>query len=389
MRSPLHTPNSFFRSDPDYEPFGLAVLRGLTPGRFGLVAGLWFMLAVVRPLGNWYWDTFAQPNIDWVEFFEDIADVLVDYGKNLLRLMPALLMVTVADNLSLGATTLRRIVVLITSVTLGSVCYWLLFWAAAPDFASKWGFFRFMTLAFCRVFPWAALLTAALFFRERERRTATAAAQADVDRVRFDDQMAEAQLRVLQAQIEPHFLFNSLANIQGLYKTHPEHGRRLIRDLSQYLRAALPQMRDRASTLRRELALASAFLRVLQVRMGDRLKVKIEIPSTLEGLSVPPMMLPTLIENAVKHGVGPSRTGGTVRIHAQRMDDRLRIAVIDDGVGFRTSSGTGIGLANIRARLATLYGRSASLRVIANPGAGVTATLDLPCDAPERDHSGA
>ncbi len=137
-------------------------------------------------------------------------------------------------------------------------------------------------------------------------------------------------------------------------------------------------MREAASTLRREIALSQAYLRVLQVRMGNRLKVEIDVPHRLQEASVPPMMLPTLVENAVKHGIAPLPRGGTVHIRAEQVGERLRVAVSDNGAGFRHTSGAGVGLANTRARLATLFGSEASFSVVANVNAGVTATLELP-----------
>jgi len=244
-------------------------------------------------------------------------------------------------------------------------------------------FFFFLTLL------WGALLTGALFFLERERRMAAATQRASLDRVDLDRQMAEVRLQMLQAQIEPHFLFNSLATILGLYREDAREGSRLIKDLADYLRGALPQMRETISTLRRELALSQAYLRVLQVRMGNRLKVEIDVPRRLQDASVPPMMLPTLVENAVKHGIAPVPKGGTVHIHAEQVGGRLSVAVSDDGAGFRHASGAGVGLANLRARLATLFGNDASLDVVANVGPGVTATLQLPLQALQRQGGAA
>ena len=197
-------------------------------------------------------------------------------------------------------------------------------------------------------------------------------------RLSLDRQMTEASLQVLQAQIEPHFLFNTLANIKRLYLIDPAQGRTLLRNLSDYLRAALPQMREPGSTLRRELALTQAYLNVLQVRMGERLTVEVAVPGELLDASLPPMMLPTLVENAIKHGINPLPRGGTVRISAEHHDTMFKLMVADNGAGFRKESGTGIGLANTRARLASLYGTGARLSLNANPGGGVVAAIELP-----------
>jgi sensor histidine kinase YesM len=194
--------------------------------------------------------------------------------------------------------------------------------------------------------------------------------------------MIEARLQALQAQIEPHFLFNTLANIKELYATESARAKPLIHELAAYLRAALPQMRDTGSTLARELSLARAYLSVLQVRMGQRLRVAIDVATDLQDASMPPVMLLTLVENAVKHGIGPRPQGGTIAIRAERTVERLRVAVSDDGVGFPKGFGSGIGLANIRARLTALYGDAGSLIVGANPGGGVIATIEMPFTIP-------
>jgi LytS/YehU family sensor histidine kinase len=199
-----------------------------------------------------------------------------------------------------------------------------------------------------------------------------------INRLALDRQMTEAHLQALQAQIEPHFLFNTLANIRRLYQVDAAQGKRMIHDLSSYLHAALPQMREAGSTLRRELAMAQAYLNLLKVRMGGRLKVEINVPVELLDASLPPMMLPTLVENAIKHGLNPLPQGGTVSISAARDREKLKIDIADTGAGFQKASGSGVGLANTRARLATLYGAEARLTLHANSGGGVTATIELP-----------
>jgi LytS/YehU family sensor histidine kinase len=273
------------------------------------------------------------------------------------------------------------------AVTLGAAIFaWLIDPDPDPQMLAHFGALRLWVADFATVFSWGGLLTGALYFLERERRIGAATRQASLDRIEADGQLAEAQLQMLQAQIEPHFLFNSLATVQSLYQQDAVRGRQLLRDLSEYLRGALPQMRGAASTLRKEFALCQAYLRVLQVRMGDRLKVEIELPPALENMSVPPMMLPTLIENAIKHGIAPLPRGGTMRIEARRVAASLQVSVSDNGAGFRHTSGSGIGLANTRARLASLFGKEASLSVAANSGSGVTATLRFPLEDAAHGH---
>jgi signal transduction histidine kinase len=191
-------------------------------------------------------------------------------------------------------------------------------------------------------------------------------------------QMTQARLSALQAQIEPHFLFNTLANVKRLYETAPARGREMLSSLIAYLRAALPSMRQSGSTLRRELDLARSYLTILQMRMGDRLRFTIEAPEDLLEAEVPPLVLGTLIENALKHGLAPLPEGGSITIRALREADQLRIEVRDTGRGFSGQGGSGVGLANTRSRLAALYGSGAALQLAANHPNGVVAAVVLP-----------
>ncbi len=186
----------------------------------------------------------------------------------------------------------------------------------------------------------------------------------------------------MQAQVEPHFLFNTLANVRRLFRTDAAAARAMLQHLSKYLGAMLPRMRSAESTLGHELALALAYLQVQQIRMGPRLRIRAEVPETLECLSFPPMMLVTLVENAIRHGLNPLPQGGEVRILARAGDGRLRVQVVDNGCGLSESSGSGVGLANIRARLTTLYSGDARLLLAQNPDSGVIATIDLPLAEP-------
>jgi signal transduction histidine kinase len=225
----------------------------------------------------------------------------------------------------------------------------------------------------------ATMFVIVVEFYRYEVRSIAAMHGAEVDRLALDREMSAARLQVLQAQIEPHFLFNTLANVRRLYQTRPASGREMLDNLMRYLEVALPRMRDDTSTLDREAVLVEAFLNVQKIRMGRRLTFEIDIPSALRALSVPPMMLLTLVENALKHGLNPLPEGGLVRIDAQVRDDRLLIAVADTGRGFgEDTSGGGTGLANIRARLAAMFGDGASLALSANAPCGVTATISMP-----------
>jgi signal transduction histidine kinase len=215
-------------------------------------------------------------------------------------------------------------------------------------------------------------------FYRHEVASIAALQQAEIDRAALEREMAEARLQVLQAQIEPHFLFNTLANVRRLYDTHRAAGETMLDNLMRYLEVALPRMRDSDSTLGRDAELVEAFLRVQQIRMGQRLAFSIDIPEQLRAHTVPPMMLLTLAENAIKHGLNPSLDGGLIRIAARAEGDRLTLSVADTGVGFAPGSGAGTGLANIRARLTAQFGDGANLALENNDLGGVTATIALP-----------
>jgi signal transduction histidine kinase len=207
------------------------------------------------------------------------------------------------------------------------------------------------------------------------RRASETAAQEGLKR-----QLAEAQLRMMQAQVEPHFLFNTLASVDYLIETDPARASRMQKNLIQYLRVALPQMREGTSTLGREILQCRSYLEILKVRMDERLHFSINVPQSLLSASFPPMMLLTLVENAIKHGLEPKPEGGSLSVSAVIADGLLRVAVADSGMGFGVArrGGTGLGLANVRERLQALFGAAASLVIDANSDGGTIATIVVP-----------
>jgi uncharacterized membrane protein len=193
-------------------------------------------------------------------------------------------------------------------------------------------------------------------------------------------QLAEAQLKMMQAQVEPHFLFNTLASVDYLIETDPARASTMQKNLIQYLRAALPQMREGSTTLGKEVSLCRAYLEILKVRMEDRLQFAITVPQGLSSAQFPPMMLQSLVENAIKHGLEPKPEGGSLTLTANVSHGLLRVTVADTGLGFGvgTTPGTGVGLGNVRERLAALYAGQAHLVVEANTPTGTIATIEVP-----------
>jgi LytS/YehU family sensor histidine kinase len=230
---------------------------------------------------------------------------------------------------------------------------------------------------------WAVFGAIVFFAREylrREARTVAALEAAALERVSLDKQMVEAQLEVLQAQIEPHFLFNTLAHVKRFYEVSPQTGDEMLTSLRHYLRAALPKMRAAGSTLEREVELVRAYLNVLRLRLGPRLEFSFDIPDEARLQSLPPMILITLVENAIKHGVAPSPQGGAIEVRAAIRESFLEVEVADTGVGFTGSLGNGVGLANIRARLKGLHGELGTLSLRPNTPSGVVAGVRVPLE---------
>lgn len=193
----------------------------------------------------------------------------------------------------------------------------------------------------------------------------------------------EARLSALQAQIEPHFLFNTLATVKRLYETAPDQGREMMTHLTAYLRAALPSLRHPLGRVDEEFSRVRHYLSLLKMRMGERLSFDLHVEPGLDGVAVPPMAVLTLVENAVKHGLAPLPEGGHISVRAQRCEaGRLCLEVQDNGAGFSGLGGSGVGLANTRARLQAIYGDQASLALEANASSrGVVSRLILPCHA--------
>ena len=219
---------------------------------------------------------------------------------------------------------------------------------------------------------------------ERRRHEQAAAAQTATEK-----ELTVAKLSLLHAQVEPHFLYNTLASAQYLTRSDPARADQMLGHLIQYLRHSLPRTEDSLSTLGEELERARAYLEILKIRMGARLAVQIDVPEALCATPLPPMMLQTLVENAIKHGLEPKTGGGTVWILARVQDGRVAVTVADDGQGFNhTTAGTGIGLKNVRERLQLLYGHDAALAVVANFPTGVAATLTVPATLPEARRHG-
>lgn len=224
-----------------------------------------------------------------------------------------------------------------------------------------------------------SLILAMIFFsREREAR-----AEADLQRERLRAERVEreaalANLRALQAQIEPHFLFNTLANVASLVDPDPAMAKRMLESFIRFLRASLAATRRDRTTLGDEAGLIASYLQVLQVRMGGRLTFRIEVDPALAAFELAPMLLQPVVENAIRHGLEPKVEGGEVTFRARREGAQVVIEIADTGVGFASTTRGGVGLANLRDRLKLLYSGGASMHVGENSPSGARVTVRLP-----------
>src|SRR5882757_7967517 len=196
-------------------------------------------------------------------------------------------------------------------------------------------------------------------------------------------QVTEARMAAMQAQVEPHFLFNTLASIDHLIEVDPTRASRLQKKLIALLRASMPAMRDKATNLGRELEVVRPYLEILKVRMEERLQPQVDVPEGLYSADFPPMMLQSLVENAIKHGLEPKAEGGSLSVSAEVAHGKLHVGVADTGVGFAraATAGTGTGLNNIRERLKLIYGDAAELRIAPNAPTGTRVTIVVPYKA--------
>lgn len=246
------------------------------------------------------------------------------------------------------------------------------------------GFFR-ATIQNGDAFQWVTKLSDELQRVLREKRDALDMKK----RVENLERAAlESKLATMQAQVEPHFLFNTLANLKYLIRTDTDNAVELLNHMIAYLRAALPDMRSISSTVGKEVKFAEHFLRIMQIRMGQRLQFYIVGADEYSDVSMPPAMLISMVENAIKHGLEKATRAGTIWIRVSREKQQIALSVVDDGVGLSELSGQGVGLANIHQRLALLYGEAASLVVMPNVPRGVDARIYLPLNPiPEKLNS--
>jgi signal transduction histidine kinase len=236
----------------------------------------------------------------------------------------------------------------------------------------------YFMMTFTGVFfaPWMAL---AAMLRQKDAFAREQAIAFELERSELERQALDARMRLLQAQVEPHFLFNTLANVQALVETGSPQASQVLGSLIAYLRAAVPRLNDPATTLGQEVDLVRAYLELMHMRMPDRLQFALQVDEAALALRCPPMTLLTLVENAVHHGIDPSVEGGRIEVEVRLHQGRCRVRVSDTGGGLRAAgNGPGTGLAALRERLQLSFGGDAQLRLLDNEPRGVRAELEFP-----------
>ncbi len=258
------------------------------------------------------------------------------------------------------------------------LAYWL--WQRGPppfatdgDMLAGWAMLTFGCVLFG---PWIAL---GAMLRQTQAFARTQALEFRLEREQLERRAVDARLRLLQAQVEPHFLFNTLANVQALVAAGSPRAVQVLASLIAYLRAAVPRLHDPVTTIGHELQLVRSYLELMQMRMPDRLAWTVDAEAGTETLECPPMSLLTLVENAVRHGVDPAEEGGRIDVRLRLDDGRCVASVTDSGIGMQpTGGGLGTGLASLRERLQLAFGADAGLELSEAEPHGVHATIWFP-----------
>lgn len=227
------------------------------------------------------------------------------------------------------------------------------------------------------------VLSLFFLFKKRLRNTEIQLQEEQIKVLKSEKNTLQMRLSLLQAQIEPHFLFNTLANIEGLLKQDVESAGAMLQNLTQYLRKSLNKSRKSSITLKEEMEMIRAYLEIFQIRMGKRLCYQIHADPILDAICVPPMLLQPLVENSILHGLEPITEGGEIIVTAHHQNNKMVLEVKDTGRGLDVANKQGVGLGNVRERLALLYGDKATLQISENYPQGLRIKMEVPCLLPQ------
>jgi signal transduction histidine kinase len=285
--------------------------------------------------------------------------------RNLPRWLQRWALQVVAVGVSVPVTTA---LIYVLSTPEGAAPFW--------QNGNRWDGFMHLTIAGILLAPWTAL---AAIVRQKDAFARDQKLTFALERSELERQALDARFHLLQAQVAPHFLFNTLANVQALVDTGSPHAPAVLRSLTAYLRAAVPLLHESAATIERELQLVRPYLELMQMRMPDRLQYAMNIDPAAMTVRCPPTTLLTLVENAVRHGIDPSEEGGRIDVEIARDGERCVVRVADTGAGLHQSaSGLGTGLTTLRERLQLIFGDAAHLRLMPNAPRGTIVEIDMP-----------
>jgi sensor histidine kinase YesM len=284
---------------------------------------------------------------------------------------------------------LKSILILMAGVVCGTIIGWnmglLLIGYFFPMLNHMSGRLYFANLVFALVLN--GMIINFFYSKKRLKYIKEIAEKERLNRLTSEKEALEANLRLLQAQIEPHFLFNTLSNILSLIDTEPSKGKSMLMDLIHFLRTSLSRTLPEMTTLGQEVDALKAYLNIQKIRLGDRLAYTINVDEALNKHPFPPMLLQPLVENSIKHGLEPKVEGGQINIAAAKENGTMRITVADTGLGFSSLNKTGVGVANVKERIRLLYGDKGRFILEENNPVGVIAVIEVPRDELQSNHS--
>ncbi len=349
-------------------------LPARTQMHFGRIRGLYngygYIIAVSLLLDLWWTIEVALPKLLTGDTHAFARDFLLQSLQTLFAMIPGLALVPIVVNLAPRAGLARFAWLFALTAVMGWWCLWVE--------GVHWGW-DWQSLGHALDgLSTPGLVVGVCAYHSDTREAADELLRSQIQRTSLDAELMQARLQLLRAQVEPHFLFNTLSVVHALSRRDRAATTDLLDHLIRYFAAALPRLRGNEVALWEELELVEAYLAIYRARMGTRLTYEIDMVEGLRHLKVPSMVLLTLVENALKHGVSPTVEGGRIRVSASCEHDRLSLSVADSGRGLDVRLGRGIGLANIRQRLVMMYGRDAMLTLRPADPRGVIASICVP-----------
>ncbi len=337
----------------------------------GLYNGWSYVLAVCAFLNLWWTTQLTLPQLLAGHVHAFAWNFLVTGWWTVIAMIPGLTLIPVVVNLAPRAVLPRLLWLVILTFCMG---WWCVSLIGGVHFGWDWPSLGFALDGMLT----PGLVVGVCAYYSDTREASDELLRSQIKRASLDAELMQARLQLLRAQVEPHFLFNTLSVVRVLSRSDRAATVAMLDNLMRYFEAALPRLREGKVSLSEELALVEAYLAIYRARMGTRLSYKVDVEEGLGRLKIPSMMLLTLVENALKHGVSPTVEGGLICVSAVCEQDRLLLKVADSGRGLDVRLGRGTGLANIRQRLVMMYGAEAVLTLRPADPRGVVASICVP-----------